>query len=279
MAERLAGPAIGVVLIAAAVVGLVRGVLLRVLLYAAFAVVALLLSEHIVKPLVERTYEGELTFPSGNVTAVSAIAVAMWLALFPVLGKSAAVVIFISAWPGTPMSLAVVGAHWHTPVDAVGSLVLSVGIVTAGAAVFETIASRRPLQGLTILAVAGGEDLPARISVRMRFERPRWVQRNPIPERPCEENPVRPEGLGVLTDPLEGFGLEVDLPGVGIRRSDQNETGSSSPRPRGRATVVRNKPWLTRTWPLEGASSSESRAIRSVTSSCLSHPTTSSCLR
>jgi hypothetical protein len=33
------------------------------------------------------------------------------------------------------MSVVVVGALWHTPLDDVGSLFLSVGIVTAGAAI------------------------------------------------------------------------------------------------------------------------------------------------
>ena len=67
--------------------GFVRRALSRVVVFAAFAAVALLTSEHLVKPLVERTYDAELTFPSGNVTAVSATALAMWLALSPVLGK------------------------------------------------------------------------------------------------------------------------------------------------------------------------------------------------
>ena len=46
-----------------------------------------LISEHIAKPLVQRTYVSELTFPSGSVTAASVTAVAMWLALYPLLEK------------------------------------------------------------------------------------------------------------------------------------------------------------------------------------------------
>jgi hypothetical protein len=42
------------------------------------------------------------------------------------------------------MSLAVVGAQWHTPLDAVGSILLSIGIVTAGAALFEPAGTQRP---------------------------------------------------------------------------------------------------------------------------------------
>jgi hypothetical protein len=33
------------------------------------------------------------------------------------------------------MSVAVVGALWHTPLDDIGSVLLSVGFVTAGAAI------------------------------------------------------------------------------------------------------------------------------------------------
>ena len=53
----------------------------------ALAAWALLISEQWIKPLVQRTYYGELTFPPGNVTAVHATALAMWLALGPVLGR------------------------------------------------------------------------------------------------------------------------------------------------------------------------------------------------
>ena len=42
------------------------------------------------------------------------------------------------------MSLAVVGAHWHTPFDAIGSVLLSLGIVAGGAAVYERGVSRGP---------------------------------------------------------------------------------------------------------------------------------------
>jgi hypothetical protein len=138
LAELLAGPTIIAVLVVSFGVGLVRRALVRVVFYAALAALALLISEDGVKPLVQRTYDGELTFPSGNVTAVSATAIAMWLALGPLLGRRQRHVTLVlgSEWV-LLMSLAVVGAHWHTPLDAVGSVLLSVGFVTAGAAVFE----------------------------------------------------------------------------------------------------------------------------------------------
>lgn len=139
LVELLSIPAIGVALVVCAGLARARRATYRVAVYAVLAVAALLLSEHVVKPLVQRTYYGELTFPSGNVTAVSATAVAMWLALYPLLEKRARNVVLVIgvAWV-LLMSLAVVGAVWHTPLDAVGSILLSVGIVTAGAAVFES---------------------------------------------------------------------------------------------------------------------------------------------
>ena len=77
----------------------------------------------------------ELSFPSGNVTAVCATALAMWIALYPVLGKWARIITFVFAATWTfLMSVAVVGAFWHTPLDAIGSVLLSVGVVTAAGA-------------------------------------------------------------------------------------------------------------------------------------------------
>ena len=145
LAELLAAPAIGAVLVVSFAFALVRRAILRVAVYALIAAAALLISEHVAKPLVHRTYYGELTFPSGNVTAVSATALAMWLALYPLLGKRARnVTLVLGVTWVLLMSLAVVGAQWHTPLDVVGSILLSVGIVTAGAAVFEPAGTRRP---------------------------------------------------------------------------------------------------------------------------------------
>jgi hypothetical protein len=69
----------------------------------------------------------------------------MWLALYPLLGKRARNVVLAFGLTWTlVMSVAVIGAHWHTPVDAVGSILLSVGIVCAGAVAFEPVAARGP---------------------------------------------------------------------------------------------------------------------------------------
>ncbi len=145
LAELLAAPAIAAVLVVSFVLGLAKRTFFRVAVYTLFAAGALLINDHVVKPLVGRTYYGELTFPSGNVTAVAATALAMWLALGPRLGKGLRGATFALgvAWT-LLMSLAVIGAQWHTPLDAIGSILLSVGIVTACAAIIEPAASRAP---------------------------------------------------------------------------------------------------------------------------------------
>ena len=148
-AELLAAPTIIAVLVVSVVVALARRAIVRVAFYAALAAWALLMSDQVLKPLVQRTYYGELTFPSGNVTAVSATALAMWLALGPLLGWLPRYVTLLlgGEWI-LLMSLAVVGALWHTPLDAIGSVLLSVGVVTAGAAVFEPSGTPGPCEAL-----------------------------------------------------------------------------------------------------------------------------------
>ncbi len=138
VAELFGTPAVVAVLVVCFALGLAKQAFLRIALYAGLAVGAILISEHIAKPLVQRTYFSELTFPSGSVTAASATAVAMWLALFPLLERRARIASLILglAWI-LLMSSAVVGGLWHTPLDVVGSLLLSVGIISAGGAILE----------------------------------------------------------------------------------------------------------------------------------------------
>jgi PAP2 superfamily len=159
LAELLAAPVIIAVLVVSFGVGLARRTFVRVAFYAVLAAWTLLISEDGIKPLVQRTYDLELTFPSGNVTAVSATALAMWLALGPVLGRQLRhVSLLLGVEWVVIMALAVVGARWHTPLDAIGSVLLSVGLVTAGAAVFEPAGIPGPYEpvGRELLADRGG---------------------------------------------------------------------------------------------------------------------------
>jgi hypothetical protein len=143
-AKDLAAPLVAALLVVSFAIGIAKRSSYRVIAYAALAVLALLTSEYVAKPLVQRTYYAELTFPSGNVTAVCATACGMWLALFPLLGRRPRNVALVIGAAGTLlMAVAVVGALWHTPLDDLGSILLSVGIVTGGGAVFEEITARR----------------------------------------------------------------------------------------------------------------------------------------
>jgi hypothetical protein len=136
--DLLAAPAIIAVLLVSVIYGALRRVLLRVAVYAGLAAAAFVVGEEIMKPLVQERYFAELSFPSGNVTAVCATAFAMWVALYPVLGRWGRITTFVlgAAWT-VLMSLAVIGALWHAPLDVVGSILLSVGVVTAGGSFFE----------------------------------------------------------------------------------------------------------------------------------------------
>ena len=159
LAEFLAAPTIIAVLVVSFGISLARRAFVRVVFYAGLAAWTLLMSEHGIKPLVQRTYYGELTFPSGSVTAVSATALAMWFALGPLVDRRERNVLLVlgGAWV-LLMTLAVVGARWHTPVDAIGSVLLSVGLVTAGAAVFEPAGITGPFEvmGCDLLGERGG---------------------------------------------------------------------------------------------------------------------------
>jgi membrane-associated phospholipid phosphatase len=138
-ADVLGTPTLIVAFVVCLGIGQAKGAGLRVGLYALLAVAAILISDHVVKPLVDRTYFGELTFPSGHVTAATAAAFAMWLALFPLVGKQARNVVLTLgvAWV-LLISLAVVAGVWHTPLDVVGAVLLAIGVVSAGAAFLES---------------------------------------------------------------------------------------------------------------------------------------------
>ena len=144
LADVLAVPVIVSLVVLSVIVGVIHRIPMRVVAFAGFAAAALLINEHVVKPAVQERLLGGLSFPSGHVTAVCATALAMWIALYPVLGRWARVSTFVlgAGWT-LLMSIAVVGAFWHTPLDDVGSVFLSVGVVTAGTAILGPLAARR----------------------------------------------------------------------------------------------------------------------------------------
>lgn len=147
LSEVLPTPFIVAAIVVSTALGIARRAVLRIAFYAAVAAAAFVVGEYVAKPLVQRSYFGEPTFPSGSVTAVSATALAMWLALYPLLGKRARGGILLVGVIWTLVTaVAVVGAQWHTPLDDLGSLFLSIGLLAGGAAVFEgsTASKARP---------------------------------------------------------------------------------------------------------------------------------------
>ena len=89
-------------------------------------VVTVLLTDWILKPAVGRRFDGVLSFPSGSVAAVAALAAAgvlatpdRWRWVSAVVGGTVAVL----------MALAVVALGWHYPTDAACGLALGTGTV------------------------------------------------------------------------------------------------------------------------------------------------------
>jgi membrane-associated phospholipid phosphatase len=87
---------------------------------------ALVVCELVAKPLVGRSLQGVLSYPSGSTVGAAALATALvlatparWRALTVVLG-----VVYIAA-----MCIAVVALRWHYPSDALGGVALGVGVV------------------------------------------------------------------------------------------------------------------------------------------------------
>lgn len=95
--------------------------------------VATVIAQWVAKPAVGRLFEDVLTFPSGSVTVVAALATAWTLAVgrraqLPV-GVLGAVLTSAELW-------AVVRLRWHEPSDGLGAILLAVGVLLtlAGAA-------------------------------------------------------------------------------------------------------------------------------------------------
>jgi membrane-associated phospholipid phosphatase len=88
--------------------------------------VAAVLVELVLKPLVGRHFEGVLTYPSGTVTDVSAVATA-WVVAVP--RRARPLVIVVGTVAVVLTAVAVTGLRWHYPTDVLGGIVLGVGTV------------------------------------------------------------------------------------------------------------------------------------------------------
>jgi membrane-associated phospholipid phosphatase len=84
------------------------------------------LVEYVLKPAVGRHYEGVLSYPSGNVADVAAVAAALSVAaprwIRPVVIVAGAVAVGL-------ITVAVIGLRWHYPSDALAGAVLGVALV------------------------------------------------------------------------------------------------------------------------------------------------------
>jgi membrane-associated phospholipid phosphatase len=80
--------------------------------------------EYLFKPLVGRHFEGVLSYPSGNVTDVAAVATA-WIVAVPARARPA--VVAAGAVVTALMSVAVIGLRWHYPSDAFAGALLGIG--------------------------------------------------------------------------------------------------------------------------------------------------------
>ncbi len=87
---------------------------------------AAVLDQFVIKPLVGRLYQGELSFASGSVTVIAAVGTAWVLAVPRRFRPAAAVLASLSV---ALMIVAVIALRWHYPTDALAGVVLGVGVV------------------------------------------------------------------------------------------------------------------------------------------------------
>jgi membrane-associated phospholipid phosphatase len=105
---------------------------------------AILVTEHVVKPLVARQLVmGNDSYPSGTITAVAAVAVAVVLVT---RRPARPIVAVVAAGTIAAICIAVVGMRWHYPTDALGGVCIGAGtmlVVDAALHVPARIRARR----------------------------------------------------------------------------------------------------------------------------------------
>jgi undecaprenyl-diphosphatase len=106
---------------------------------------ALLLAEVVLKPLVDRTHEGQLAFPSGHETAPACLATILAVLVLRTGWRVPAKAAALTALVGylTLCAIALVGAFLHYVTDTIGSVCLSVACVLATALVVDRQFTRR----------------------------------------------------------------------------------------------------------------------------------------
>jgi len=127
---------------------LLTGRLTGAVLAAAAVPVAVGLDELLLKPLVDRTYGGNLIYPSGHTTAVFALAATVTVLLLvpPQPAKAAAwrVLIPVAACAlGAIVAIAVIGLQWHYFTDTVAGAAVAVATVCGLALLLDRPTARR----------------------------------------------------------------------------------------------------------------------------------------
>ncbi|MGE5288331.1 MAG: phosphatase PAP2 family protein [Micromonosporaceae bacterium] len=152
LAVRLAAPGspipAGVLTAAIVVACLLTGRLNGAVLAAAAVPAAVGLNEGLLKPLVHRTYLGNVVFPSGHTTAMFALAatVTVLLLIPPQQGKPGALRVLIPAAAcvlGGVVAIAVIGLRWHYFTDTVAGAAAGIGTVCGLALILDLPAARR----------------------------------------------------------------------------------------------------------------------------------------
>ena len=144
------GSLIPAVVLSAVIVGacLLAGRLNGAVLAAAAVPVAVGLDEVLLKPVVDRTYWGNVVYPSGHTTAVFALAATVTVLLLPPPrpAKAAASRVLLPAAAcvlGVIVAIAVIGLQWHYFTDTVAGAAVAVGTVCGLALLLDLPAARR----------------------------------------------------------------------------------------------------------------------------------------
>jgi membrane-associated phospholipid phosphatase len=144
------GSLIPVGVLSAVIVGtcLLTGRLNGAVLAAAAVPVAVGLDEALLKPLVHRTYLGNLVYPSGHTTAVFTLAATVTVLLLipprPVRGGALRVLIPAAACAlGAVVAVGVIGLRWHYFTDTVAGAAVAIGTVCGLALILDLPAVRR----------------------------------------------------------------------------------------------------------------------------------------
>src|SRR5262245_54573909 len=139
---------VGVLCVAIIAACLLAGRLNGAVLAASAVPVAVGLDEVLLKPLVDRTYMGNVVYPSGHSTAVFTLAATVTVLLLnppqPARAAALRVLIPVAAYAlGVVVAVAVIGLHWHYFTDTVAGAAVAIGTVCGLALLLDRPAARR----------------------------------------------------------------------------------------------------------------------------------------